>query len=136
MGSMRVLVAEDEPDIRFLYEAMIGRTDLELVSVGDGEEAVARATGEVFDYVILDLRMPVLDGWSACRRLRDHGLDVPIIVVSAAPTKELDQALAAGADLVVDKPVMLGGLIRRLTEVMADGGDLGSLAGYGVYRPA
>ena len=130
-----MLLAEDEPDIRLLYEAMISRAGMELVSVGDGAEAVARAIAERFDYVILDLRMPLVDGWEACRRIRAEGLDVQIVVVSAASSQDLDRAVEAGADFVVDKPVMLGGLIRRLTDVMAEGGDLTLLDGYGVHRP-
>lgn len=116
---MRVLVAEDEVDIQFLYRAWLTREGFDVTIVGDGEEALAATEFETFDCVILDVMMPRVDGLEVCRRLRSGaGSDVPIILVSAlARPADIAAGLEAGADAYVDKPITPRIVVEKIRQV-------------------
>ena len=92
----KILIAEDERDIRDLVAFTLRFAGHEVVAVGNGEEAVDTARKEMPDLILMDVRMPRMDGLELCRRVREWS-DMPLILVSArdAPrTKE--QALELG----------------------------------------
>ena len=81
---------------------------------GDGEEALACAVGFVPDVVILDLGLPAMDGFQVARRLLDlFGGGVRIVAFSGRPNVSTDQAMAAGFDALLHKPVSMGALRCR-----------------------
>ncbi len=114
-GSGRVLIADDNP-----VNALIARRALEsagfTVSVaGTGVEALEDAERIVPDLVLMDLRMPVMDGFEATRRLRAQGHDMPVIAISAEINPDIEAAArSAGANLVAAKPIDPAAL-RRMT---------------------
>jgi CheY-like chemotaxis protein len=86
-----------------------------VASVQDGLEATERALAEAFDVVVMDLRMPRMDGFEAARALRAGGCRVPLVAVTADLTPEVRaDALASGFDVVLCKPFGLGDLIHAL----------------------
>jgi DNA-binding response OmpR family regulator len=104
---MKLLVAEDEKDVRELIEIILRHHGFEVISVSDGREAIAAASQQQFDLILLDVRMPRLDGYEACRRLRqmESTRNVPIIMLSAlGQESEKAEGLEAGADEYVVKP--------------------------------
>lgn len=108
-GTLRVLVAEDHPVNRRYLAALLARMGHEAVICSHGAEAVeAAATGD-FDIVLLDVRMPVLDGWEAARRiraLRPQGERLPIVALTADATAEARRrTVEAGMDEFLAKPV-------------------------------
>jgi PAS domain S-box-containing protein len=101
----RVLLVEDNEYNRMLAKSFLDSTHLEITEAENGEEAVALALAQEFDLILMDVQMPVLDGFEATRHLRQQGLTVPIIALTAsAITGEKQRCLAAGMNDYLTKP--------------------------------
>jgi PAS domain S-box-containing protein len=124
----RVLAVDDQPENRELIVEMLAPIGFEIRTAADGAEAVTRCAEWLPQIVLMDLRMPVLDGYEATRRIRAaHGAAVKLIVLSAFAFAEDDQrASAAGADAFLSKPFQetkLLDLIQQLVGVEYVNGD-------------
>jgi two-component system KDP operon response regulator KdpE len=110
----RVLVVDDEPQIRRFLRTSLGAKGYTVVEASNGQEALLRATSERPEVVILDLGLPDMDGMEVIRRVREWS-KVPIIVLSVRG-RESDKiaALDAGADDYVTKPFGMGELMARI----------------------
>jgi len=123
----RVLVADDEPSMRALCRVNLQLEGLEVLEASDGEEALALATGQLPDLVLLDVMMPGLDGWEVARRLeaRPATRDIPIVFMTAlAAPDDRSRGIAAGAVGYLVKPfdpLRLGSVVRRTLERVARG---------------
>jgi DNA-binding response OmpR family regulator len=118
----RILVAEDEPDIRHLIALTLEFYGFEVVSVNDGFEAIEAAKLGGFDIILLDVRMPRTTGYDACRQLRELTVtkDTPIIFLSAkGQESEVEAGLEAGADEYILKPFAPNDLIERINFYLA-----------------
>ena len=119
---MRVLVADDEEDIRLLVCLAVRKAGCTVVAaVGDGAEALRSARAEHPDLVVLDVFMPGATGLEVCAELRADpataGCRVLLLSAGASPD-EIARGLAAGADAYLAKPFTVAGLVdhvRRLT---------------------
>ena len=115
-----VLVVEDFEDNRFMMRRLLETSGYHVIEAVNGQEAVEAATRERPDLILMDLSLPMLDGLSATRRIREQdGLGrVPIVAVSAHDTTDFHaDALAAGCNEYVTKPIdfdHLERLLRRL----------------------
>lgn len=118
----RVLVAEDTRAFQFLIRRMLEDVVQSVTVVSDGAEAVAAATkspADSYDVILMDVQMPRMDGIQATRALRAHGIEVPIIALTAGVTaEERDRCLAAGCTDFVAKPLDRGRLIAALTRTL------------------
>jgi len=113
-----VLVAEDGPDNRLLLRMLLERVGAQVTVAEDGRRAVELAERQPFDLVLMDLQMPVMDGYEATRRLREGGFDGPIVAVTANATDEDRRRCAAGGfDLFLTKPLNRGDLYARCAEL-------------------
>jgi DNA-binding response OmpR family regulator len=110
----RVLVVDDESDIRGLVLELLQRAGYDVVEAPDGNEALRRFYADHPDLVILDVQMPGVDGWSVLERIRELS-DVPVIMLTAR-AEELDKVrgLRAGADDYVTKPFGRQELLARV----------------------
>ena len=79
---MRLLLADDEPSIRRLYTQMLEGNGFDVQVATDGQETLDAAVGGSFDLIILDLKMPRLDGFEVLRALRKADNDVPVVVMT------------------------------------------------------
>ncbi len=114
-GKLHILVAEDNPANQLLIKTILTRMGQTLVMTNNGEEAVEAALTEKFDIILMDVQMPVLDGVSATRRLREEGCDTPVIALTAhIVADEQDRFAAAGMDAWLSKPFDA----RKLAEAM------------------
>jgi DNA-binding response OmpR family regulator len=113
--SMHLLVVEDDPKIsRFLVRGL--REENHLVDLAeDGEAAEQLASSEQYDAILLDILLPHADGFEVCRRLREQGVDTPILMLTArdAVTDRV-KGLDAGADDYLTKPFAFDELLARL----------------------
>src|SRR5215510_1232761 len=114
--SARVLVVEDEPNIRELVCLHLGHEGYECEGVGDGQSALKRSETERFDLMVLDVMLPGLDGLSLCRAVRNGTMnqDVPILMLTAR-REESDKVvgLESGADDYLTKPFGVRELVAR-----------------------
>ncbi|HED64297.1 MAG TPA: hybrid sensor histidine kinase/response regulator [Planctomycetes bacterium] len=121
----RVLVAEDVKFNQTLIKAFLRRAGADVHVVGNGAEALesvreAEERGEPFDIVVMDMQMPVLDGYEATRRLRASGYSRPIIALTAhAMVGDREKCMEAGCDDYATKPLDQGGLVRACRRVLA-----------------
>ena len=107
-GALKILVAEDDADIRLMMRMLLGMKGYRVVEARDGQETVDVATQERPDLILMDLQLPRLNGFAVARFVRqtDPIRDVPIVVVSAHdPAKHRNLALAAGCNAYVQKPI-------------------------------
>jgi len=111
----RVLLAEDNVDNQRLMGFYLKRAGVDYIIAENGASAVRYATAEHFDLVLMDMQMPVMDGLSAIRLLRQQNFDKPIVVLTANVLAESRSACeAAGANDFLTKPVD----VRRFNAVL------------------
>jgi two-component system response regulator MprA len=112
---MNVLLVEDDPSVRGAVERALRGAGHTVESATAGDKALAAATANPYDAIVLDRGLPGLDGLEVCRRLRDAGNAVPILMLTArAAVSERVEGLDAGADDYVVKPFALDELLARL----------------------
>ena len=105
--SKRILVVEDQEDLRAILRDLLVGSGYEVIEAVDGQAGVATAQSERPDLILMDIQLPVLDGYEAMRRIRiDPNLGVtPIIAVSSFAMKgDEEKARASGCDGYVTKP--------------------------------
>ena len=117
-----VLLVEDHVDLRHLYAQQLVLSGYDVIEVGNGEEAVARTTSDEPDVVLMDLSLPVVDGWEATRRLKsdERTAHIPVVALTAHDgSGELQRATRAGCDWFVPKPCPPAALIAEVRRVLA-----------------
>ena len=117
----RVLLAEDNEDIRALVELHLGKLGIETHAVANGFSAVAAALSEPYDAVLMDMEMPVMNGYEAVHVLRTRNYAGPILALTAHHEgAEVERARAAGCDGIVTKPVTLDALRMALRPILGE----------------
>ena len=121
---LRVLLADDHPTNQRVVQLILGAQQAEVVTVADGVEALTAFKAGNFDLVLMDMQMPVMDGLAATRAIRAHEqaepgrARTPVVMLSAnAMARHRDEALAAGADLHVAKPITAAALLAGIAAV-------------------
>ncbi len=110
----RLLLVEDDPSIRETTELGLRQAGFRVTAVGDGREALLHFRREPFDLVVLDLMLPVLDGYEVCREIRKQSL-APVVMLSAkSDTVDIVVGLELGADDYVTKPFEMPELVARI----------------------
>ena len=119
---MRILLAEDHPANRAVVQLILEAIGIDLVSVENGAEAVEAFKDQAFDIVLMDLQMPVMDGLTAIKCIRQHEdgrQHTPILVLSAnVQVEHLKASADAGADNHLAKPIVAPALIAALEEAL------------------
>jgi CheY-like chemotaxis protein len=118
----RILIAEDEPDIRELVAFTLRFAGHEVTATSNGEEALQQATQIVPDIIIMDVRMPKMTGYDACRAMKaDVTLkDIPVVFLSAkGQDSEIQTGLDVGAEEYLLKPFAPNQLAERVKAILA-----------------
>lgn len=112
---MKLLLAEDEPDLSRALTAVLTHSGYEVDAVYDGLAAVEKASSEAYDCCIFDIMMPKLDGIEALKQIRAAGNVTPVIMLTAkAEIDDRITGLDAGADDYLTKPFAMGELLARV----------------------
>ena len=122
-----ILVAEDERDIRELIVFTLQIAGFNVVEVPNGEEAVKKAPEIKPDLILMDVRMPKMTGFEACKALKqqEKTKDIPVIFLSAKGQEaEISTGLELGAEEYFLKPFAPDDLIKRVNKVLAKYGKL------------
>ena len=116
---MRVLVVDDDPDVRDSLRRSLTFEGYQVTEAADGAQALDAIAAARPDIVVLDLQMPVLGGLETCRKLREQGDDVPVLMLTARDgTRDRVTGLDAGADDYLPKPFALEELFARLRALL------------------
>jgi CheY-like chemotaxis protein len=122
---MKILYVEDNDDNIYMLRNRLTRAGFTVAVATDGAQGVAMAASEQPDLILMDLSLPVLDGWEAPRRIKaaPETSRIPIIALSAhAMAGDAEKALAAGCDDFDTKPVELQRLLGKIRALAPGGG--------------
>jgi CheY-like chemotaxis protein len=117
----RILIAEDEPDIRELVAFTLRFAGHEVVATSNGEEALHKASEMVPDIILMDVRMPRMTGYDACRAMKADPLlkNIPVVFLSAkGQDSEIQTGLEAGAEEYLLKPFAPDQLTERVKVIL------------------
>jgi CheY-like chemotaxis protein len=118
---MKILYVEDNDDNVYMLKNRLGRAGFTVVIATDGAQGVAMAASERPDLILMDMSLPVLDGWEATRQIKAarDTTHIPVIALTAhAMTGDREKALAAGCDDFDTKPVELPRLIEKINALI------------------
>ena len=121
----KILVAEDERDIRELIGFSLRFADFEVVLTQNGEDAIEKASQEQPDLILLDVRMPKMSGYEACRRLKEEAStsEIPVVFLSAkGQEKEIEEGLDSGAVEYIVKPFAPDELADQVRDILRRAG--------------
>jgi two-component system, cell cycle response regulator DivK len=119
-----ILIVEDNEPSRDALSRRLERRGYRVVGAADGGHGVALAHSAAPDLILMDLGLPIIDGWEAARQLKSDPLTrhIPIIVLSAhAMTNDRELALAAGGDEFDTKPIRFPQLIEKIERLLSQG---------------
>lgn len=119
MPDKRLLLVEDEPGLQLALSDRLSAEGYSVETAGDGNLAVTRATGELFDVIVLDVMLPGRDGFDVAKTLRQQGIQTPILMLTAR-TQVVDRVvgLKLGADDYLTKPFETIELLARIEALL------------------
>ena len=121
----RLLLVEDTQEIWDFLSRRLARRGHEVLLAHDGQAGLDKARAELPDVILLDMNLPVMDGWTAARALKDGAetARIPVIALTAhALASDREKALAAGCDDYHPKPVDFSGLLAQIDAALAGAG--------------
>ncbi|MCC7416734.1 MAG: response regulator [Acidobacteria bacterium] len=117
----RVLLVDDYPDAREMYSEYLQFSGFEVVEAGNGMEALQRALDSPPDIILMDLSLPVMDGWEATRRLKadPRTAQIPVVALTGHALAGISEgARKAGCDAFVTKPCLPDELVREIRRIL------------------
>ncbi len=116
-----VLLVDDYPDAREMYTEYLEFSGFDVVEAGNGMEALQRAVDTVPDIILMDLSLPVMDGWEATRRLKadPRTAAIPVVALTGHALAGISEgAKKAGCDAFVTKPCLPEDLVREIRKIL------------------
>jgi two-component system OmpR family response regulator len=121
----RILVVDDEENITYLLGTALRHFGFAVETAASGREAIDKGTEYKPDLILLDVMLPDLDGFDVCRRLRDTGLEMPVLFLTARDaTEDKVRGLTLGGDDYVTKPFSLEEVVARVRAILRRSGRL------------
>ena len=117
----RVLLVDDYPDAREMYTEYLEFSGFEVVEAGNGMEALQKAVDSSPDIILMDLSLPVMDGWEATRRLKADArtASIPVVALTGHALAGISEgARKAGCDAFVTKPCLPEDLVREIRRIL------------------
>ena len=120
---MKILYVEDNEDNVYVVKSRLTRAGFTILIAADGEQGVAMASTEQPDLILMDLSLPVLDGWEATRRIKaaPETKHIPVVALTAhAMAGDREKALAAGCNDFDTKPIELPRLLQKIRALLPE----------------
>lgn len=115
----RIIVAEDEPDIRVLYAKVLRQNGYEILEANDGEEVLTLLGSHSVDLIISDVMMPRMDGYEMVKALRQMRTTTPILLITAKDSfLDMQQGFLTGADDYMTKPININEMVLRVQALL------------------
>lgn len=115
----RIIVAEDEPDIRALYAKVLRQNGYEVLAANDGEEVLTLLGSSNADLIISDVMMPKMDGYEMVAALRQMHTNIPILLITAKDSfLDLQKGFLTGADDYMTKPININEMVIRVQALL------------------
>ena len=121
MSKAKFLIADDEPFNIEVLEQALDETDYQVVTASNGQEAWAKIQSEQPDLILLDLMMPVMDGFAVLAKVKEDAMlrDIPVIIVSAEnDSKSVVKGIKQGAEDYLTKPVNTEQFLKKVKEFL------------------
>ena len=116
---LKVLIAEDDRELRQLFSHVLTKNGYVVKGVSNGKEALDAMDNDYFDLVITDIMMPVLDGYELVRQLRDTGNITPVLMITAKDAfDDMSQGFVSGTDDYMVKPVNVNEMLLRVKALL------------------
>lgn len=118
---VRILLVEDDEMSRDMLSRRLQRKGYELILACDGAQGVDRATAQLPDLILMDMNLPIINGWEATRRLKSapETRHIPVIALTAhAMPEDCEKALTAGCDDYDSKPIDFARLLSKITALV------------------
>ena len=111
----KVLVVEDDRDLRQLFARVLQRSGYETLEAGDGQQALEVLEREYVDVIISDIMMPVMDGYELVRSLREADMNMPVLMITAKDAfDDMRRGFLSGTDDYMIKPVNVNEMVLRV----------------------
>ena len=117
--SKRILVVEDHADNRQIIRDMLAPTDYEITEAENGEEALAAIAKQRPDLILMDIQLPIMDGYTATRRIKDDPALRAIPIIAVTSYVEDEKARAAGCDEYVPEPYSPRQLLAKIRQYLS-----------------
>jgi two-component system cell cycle response regulator DivK len=117
----RVLVVDDYPDAREMYSEYLEFSGFDVIQAVNGIEALQRAVDAAPDIILMDLSLPVMDGWEATRRLKEDARTnrIPVVALTGHALAGISEgAMKAGCDAFVTKPCLPEDLVKEIRKIL------------------
>lgn len=126
----KILLVDDDPAIRQILVRLLTEENYLVLTAANGAEALALCSATKFDLVLLDLNMPVKNGWETFEQMSSQNPMLPIILITARPN-QFFPAMAAGVGALLEKPLDLGRLFQTIRDLLDESQEerLARLAG-------
>ncbi len=110
-----ILLVEDSPEILLLIKRMLTKAGYNVLVAQDGREAVRLARDSESDLILMDLEMPVMDGWQAMKQIREDGYGKPVVALTSASAQaHRSRAMAMGFNDYLQKPIPLLDMLNTI----------------------
>ena len=111
----KILIAEDDKELRLLFQRVLTRSGYAVQGACDGKEALAMLDKDYFDLIISDVMMPNVDGYELVSSIRDSGINIPVLMISAKDAyDDMRQGFLSGSDDYMVKPVNVNEMVLRV----------------------
>ena len=116
---MKILIAEDDRELRQLFTHVLTRHGYTVTGVSNGQEALDAMDGDFFDLIITDIMMPVMDGYDLVRQLREVGNTTPILMITAKDAfDDMSMGFQSGVDDYMVKPINVNEMVLRVRALL------------------
>ena len=116
---LKILIAEDDQELRQLFQHVLIKNGYTVKGVGNGREGLAAIEQEYYDLIISDIMMPVMDGYSFVRHLRDTGNNTPVLMITAKDAfDDMRLGFQSGTDDYMVKPVNVNEMVLRVQALL------------------
>ena len=115
----KILIVEDDTELRQLFQHVLMRNGYDVSGVGDGQKALDALASDYYDLIISDIMMPVMDGYELVRSMRESGINIPVMMITAKDAfDDMRMGFLSGTDDYMVKPVNVNEMVLRINALL------------------